>query len=476
MPVLTGTDLSQEEVDFLTERGIQLVHRVPRTIPVATDWPSGLEIRINLDAYPQKVNSVAPDFHFPARGTKNCRRKTSSSMECLKRLQLARTSTMMLTGSWSVPKAAGLEKAFAAAGIHNTLKLDLLRAHYDDVAMKAEKAPSCFQKCIDEEDAFSMYIDKDTFSRDSNTLSDWEILNCPWWIEQRSETPVFVADAETFCWKKLQKKEDPFDVSKDKFEDSDEKGKLEEARLLEPSPNIDGLVIDTSRTKKQKEAKMKNPRSEDVDDADGQTPKGKSKPAKNPGSGRSSKAKKGKEKEKETPKETTKKVTKEKGRKKKDQSDDEAGQGSQQQPASNDAMEIQPDSATPTVDEDQPEPTAAAWEEGRQRKRAKKQSDGVRVYEGLFRVDQYVDIPNQFAVLKSSLKSTFETIQANKNRAKKMLVPIIDELKKTCTAVAPMRMSGFLLNGKQSSFAAYCLYLDLPSGLNLEVDDNGPLL
>ncbi|KAL3686562.1 hypothetical protein R1sor_009136 [Riccia sorocarpa] len=155
---------------------------------------------------------------------------------------------------------------------------------------------------------------------------------------------------------------------------------------------------------------MKNPRSEDVEDADGQTPKEKSKPAKNLGSGRSSKAKKGKEKEKEMPKETTKEVTKEKGRMKKDQSDDEAG------------------------------------------------------------VDQYVDIPNQFAVLKSSLKSTFETIQANKNRAKILPVPIIDELKKTCIAMGPMRMSGFLLNGKQSSFAADCLYLDLPSGLNLEAE------
>ncbi|KAL3677320.1 hypothetical protein R1sor_027268 [Riccia sorocarpa] len=74
MPVLTGTDLSQEEVDFLTERGFQLVHRVPRTIPVAIDRPSVLDIRINVDAYPQKVISTAPDFHFQARGTKPCRK------------------------------------------------------------------------------------------------------------------------------------------------------------------------------------------------------------------------------------------------------------------------------------------------------------------------------------------------------------------------------------------------------------------
>ncbi|KAL3678202.1 hypothetical protein R1sor_021158 [Riccia sorocarpa] len=55
MPVLTGTNLSQEEVDFLTERGLILVHRNPMPILMATNRPSPMEIRINVDAYPQKV-------------------------------------------------------------------------------------------------------------------------------------------------------------------------------------------------------------------------------------------------------------------------------------------------------------------------------------------------------------------------------------------------------------------------------------
>ncbi|KAL3690169.1 hypothetical protein R1sor_016478 [Riccia sorocarpa] len=315
-----------------------------------------------------------------------------------------------------------------------------------------------------------MYTKKDTFSRDLDVLSDWEILNYPWWIEQRTESPKFVADAETLCWEKVQKEEEPFDVSKDKFEDSDKKGQLEEARHLEPSPNIDGLVVDTSRTKKQKESKLK--KSEDVEGEEGQTPKGKPKPPKNPGSGRSSRTKNGKEKE-ETTKETTKETSKDR-RKKKDQSDDETVHVSQQQPTSNEPMEVQPESATPTVEE-QPEP-ATARKDGRQRKRAKKIADGLRLYEGFFRADQFIDIPNQFAVLKTSLKSTVDILHANKTRTKKFPVPIIDELKKMCTAVAPMRMAGFLLNKKQVSFAADCLYLDLPSGLNLDVDDNGPPL
>ncbi|KAL3682987.1 hypothetical protein R1sor_001009 [Riccia sorocarpa] len=257
-------------------------------------------------------------------------------LETLRELhdQLAKIEKSKREISYSV--GVDCVKAFASAGIHNALKLELLRAHYD---------------------------------------------------------------AETLCWEKIQKEEEPFDVSKDKFEDSDKKGQLEEARHLEPSPNIDGLVVNTSRTKKQKESKMK--KSKDVEDEEGQTPKGKPKPGKNPGSGRSSRTKKGKEKE-ETPKETPKETLKDR-RKKKDQSDDEAVQVSQEQPTSNDPG-VQPDSATPTVEE-QPEP-ATAREEGRQRKRAKKLANGLRLYEGFFRADQFLDIPNQFAVLKTFLKST----------------------------------------------------------------------
>ncbi|KAL3702430.1 hypothetical protein R1sor_020452 [Riccia sorocarpa] len=395
-------------------------------------------------------------------------------------------------------------KTFASARIHNALKLELMRAHYGDVTVKAkfhhpesndvdddirpwlaqwslwlalelisrDIVQKIFQKRLSREDSaedkiddavekFRLYFVETmmTFGRAEKAPS--------WCIEQHSENPKFVADAETLCWENVQKEEEPFDVSKDKFEDSDKKGQLEEARHLEPTPNIDGLVVDTSRTKKKRDAKMKNPRSEDVEDEEGQTPKGKSKPTKNPGSGRSSKAKKGKEKE-----ESTKETSKDR-RKKKDPPDDDTGQGSQQQPATSAAIEVQPESAMP-IDDDQPEPTTAR-EEGTQRKRAKKQSNRVRVYEGLFITDQYFDIPNQFAVLKTSLKSTFDILQGNMTRTRKLPVPIIEELKKMCTAVASMRMSGFVLNKKQASFAADCLILDLPSGLNLEVDDNGPL-
>ncbi|KAL3695535.1 hypothetical protein R1sor_009611 [Riccia sorocarpa] len=397
-------------------------------------------------------------------------------------------------------------KAFASAGIHNALKLELLRAHYGDVTVKAkfhhlesndvdddirpwlaqwslwsalelisrDIVSKIFHKRLSGEDSAEDKIDEaiEKFRLYFVETRDnfWSSLWFP--VDDRQDVNVNIKrakHAETLCWEKIQKEEEPFDVSKDKFEDSDKKGQLEEARHLEPSPNIDGLVVDTSRTKKQRESKMK--KSEDVEDEEGQTPKGKPKPAKNPGSGRSSRTKKRKEKE-ETPKETLKETSKDR-RKKKDQSDDETVQVSQQQPTSSDSMEVQPDSATPTVEE-QPEP-ATAREEGRQRKRAKKLADGLRLYEGFFRADQFLDIPNQFAVLKTSLKSTVDILHANKTRTKKFPVPIIDELKKIRYKQSAAHETCFLFKRKPA-IRIGATAVHLPSGLNLDVDDNGPPL
>ncbi|KAL3685558.1 hypothetical protein R1sor_003580 [Riccia sorocarpa] len=138
-------------------------------------------------------------------------------------------------------------------------------------------------------------------------------------------------------------------------------------------------------------------------------------------------------------------------------------------------MEVQPESATPTVEEEQPEP-ATVREEGRQRKQAKKQSDGLRVYEGFFRADQFFDIPNQFAVLKTSLKSTIDILHANKTRTKKIPSSDHRRTEEDVYCSHPNANGGLPLKKKQVSFAADCLYRDLPSGLNLDIDDNGPPL
>ncbi|KAL3688132.1 hypothetical protein R1sor_014441 [Riccia sorocarpa] len=137
-----------------------------------------------------------------------------------------------------------------------------------------------------------MYNNQDTLSRGLLTLSEWEIENCPWWVEQpcEDEDVKCVGDAEQFCWDKIQKEEDPFNVSHDRFESGEEDEVLTQAEFVEPSKNIDGLALDTSRTKKQKEARQSSKAKEE--ETGGSTPTGKAKEQAKPGSGRTRSAKK----------------------------------------------------------------------------------------------------------------------------------------------------------------------------------------
>ncbi|KAL3680285.1 hypothetical protein R1sor_023241 [Riccia sorocarpa] len=55
IPVLTGTNLTQAEAEFLTSKGFVLVQRVPETFARRDYAPNALEMRINVNSYPQKV-------------------------------------------------------------------------------------------------------------------------------------------------------------------------------------------------------------------------------------------------------------------------------------------------------------------------------------------------------------------------------------------------------------------------------------
>ncbi|KAL3680923.1 hypothetical protein R1sor_023879 [Riccia sorocarpa] len=124
-----------------------------------------------------------------------------------------------------------------------------------------------------------MYTEKDNLCRSVSNLSKWELQNSPWWLEQRcaDDDITFVADAEEICWESIKKEEDPYQVAKGKIAEADAAEQAEEAKSLKPSRKLEGLVLDTSRTKKQRDAKLK------MAAKTGET--------KNPGSGRSSKTK-----------------------------------------------------------------------------------------------------------------------------------------------------------------------------------------
>ncbi|KAL3698763.1 hypothetical protein R1sor_012839 [Riccia sorocarpa] len=86
--------------------------QMPQVPEQAQDFPSNVDIRINVDFYAQKIQSVPSTFRFGSRGIKTCRRKTTASNECMKRLQSARTTTMLMTGQWEVREGNGYGKMF----------------------------------------------------------------------------------------------------------------------------------------------------------------------------------------------------------------------------------------------------------------------------------------------------------------------------------------------------------------------------
>ncbi|KAL3702264.1 hypothetical protein R1sor_020286 [Riccia sorocarpa] len=106
--------------------------------------------------------------------------------------------------------------------------------------------------------------------------------------------------------------------------------------------------------------------------------------------------------------------------------------------------------------------------EGRQPKRQKKQ----KWHDGLFRLEMYMPLNRPIVAVRTSLKITFDTIQANKNKPFKVPVLLVDELKAMCTRIKDQRKQGFVVNKKSVSTAADCLYLDIPTGWKLSEEDS----
>ncbi|KAL3702025.1 hypothetical protein R1sor_020047 [Riccia sorocarpa] len=363
-----------------------------------------------------------------------------------------------------VAHSVGLDrvKAFASAGIHNSLKIELLKVHYSDEKTR-EKYHHPTKFVVD------------------NDLRPWlvqwalwsslELLSCDIVRKigivcgpKEEDDDERTAHREGTCLlpsleKRIpQKEEDPFNVSHDRFESGEEDEVFTQAEFVEPSKNIDGLVLDTSRTKKQKEARQSS-KAEEEEETGGSTPTGKAKEQPKPRSGRTRSAKK---------------QTKDKARKQLKKKRDELAEA--EPVLETPALEIEPNvteagTSTPVVEEQAPgNDKSTQKEEARQRKRTKKQPDIV-LYEGVFREDIYFPMKNRCVIVKSSLKETHELLHGNKTKAIKDPVPIVEELKKMCAALESKRAGGYLMTKKPVQTAADCLYLDLPSGLKLDEDD-----
>ncbi|KAL3676712.1 hypothetical protein R1sor_026660 [Riccia sorocarpa] len=265
---------------------------------------------------------------------------------------------------------------------------------------------------------------------------------------------------------------------------------LDEAKLLEPNKDVDGLVIDTTRAKKIKEA------AHDEEEEDTTTPKKKSSETKNPGSGkwlysylqfllpadlagtlsrfvsavykfhswypgRGSKARA----KASTGGEKPPRKSRKKGGEEVEEEAVPAVGSSQQAPT----QEVEPADVVvePVIVEVEVEAAEEADEE-RQRKRPKKRETEVsKLYEGYFRSDIYIPIPQTLVVARSSLKHTVYVLQANKSSAQKAKVVLVEELKGLCSRIDAFRTQGYYINKKETNVAVDCLFLDMPSGFKI---------
>ncbi|KAL3686661.1 hypothetical protein R1sor_009235 [Riccia sorocarpa] len=286
-----------------------------------------------------------------------------------------------------VAHSVGLDrvKAFASAGIHNSLKIELLKVHYNDEKTREKyHHPTKFD------------VDNDLH---------------PWLAQWATLVIVGTLILEGTCLlPSLEKRiphvlneEDPFNVSHDRFESGEEDEVLTQAEFVEPSKNIDGLVLDTSRTKKQKEARQSS-KAEEEKETGGSTPTGKAKEQPKPGSGRTRSAKK---------------QTKDKAPKQLKKKRDEPAEA--EPVLETPALEIEPNvteagTSTHVVEEQAPDNDKSTQkEEARQRKRTKKQANTV-LYEGVFREDIYFPMKNRCVTVKSSLKETHELLHSKQDK------------------------------------------------------------
>ncbi|KAL3679268.1 hypothetical protein R1sor_022224 [Riccia sorocarpa] len=230
--------------------------------------------------------------------------------------------------------------------------------------------------------------------------------------------------------------------------------RVAQAEFVEPSLKVGGLVLDTSRTKKPREARQSS-KADEEEDTGGNTPTGKTKEQRNPGSGRTRSAKK----------QTTKEKAPKQLKKKRDEPTEAEPVPETETPVAEvDPIVPKAGTSSPVVEEQATGHNKSVQkEDARQKKRSKKQTNLQLLYEGCFRDDVYLPMKNRCVIVKSSLKETHDLLHGNKTKTIKDPVPIVEELKKMCAALDSKRAGGYLMNNKQVPTAVDCLYLDLPT-------------
>ncbi|KAL3690850.1 hypothetical protein R1sor_004501 [Riccia sorocarpa] len=113
IPVQIGTGLTQDEVDFITAKGFVLVRRTQ--VHMSEALPDESEIKVLVDAYPEKVHDFPRDHRFKSRGGRKFRQKQTMPRICQMRLERARSDQMKMVFSWTITSGNGYGKLFRIA-------------------------------------------------------------------------------------------------------------------------------------------------------------------------------------------------------------------------------------------------------------------------------------------------------------------------------------------------------------------------
>lgn len=121
LPVVVGTNLSQREIQFLLEQGIKLQGLHTGEAPVDSSSaetvgiPSSLDLRINVDEFPEKVLISSPDYRHSRRNGRVCRIRSTDSSAHLSRVVSATREIMRIVAQRQVHHGNGTGKQFCIA-------------------------------------------------------------------------------------------------------------------------------------------------------------------------------------------------------------------------------------------------------------------------------------------------------------------------------------------------------------------------
>ena len=121
LPVAVGTNLSQEEIRFLLEQGLQIQglrrHKTPFESP-PEDFPTvptHLDLRVIVDDFPEKVDVNNLDFRHSKRNNRVCQNRASDSSAHVSRVQSAKLQRMRILHEIPIHTGNGAGKQYLIA-------------------------------------------------------------------------------------------------------------------------------------------------------------------------------------------------------------------------------------------------------------------------------------------------------------------------------------------------------------------------